>query len=98
MYYKKQLEKAKKYDIDIISLDVANEVDCSFNIELTDDEFELICGFVEECYLKSEYSNIWSLTKALYDLITDEENKLSIEDLINKTSRYDLIEKASWYD
>ena len=98
MYYREQLEKAKQNDIDVISLDVANEVECIFDIEMTDEEFELCCGFVEQAYLKSEYISIWSLARALYDMITDEDNTLNIEELIDKTSRYELIEKASWYE
>lgn len=98
MYYREQLELAKKYEIDVISLDVANEVDCIFDIEMTENEFELCCNFIEQCFLKSEYVSIWCIARALYDMITDEENELSIKELIDNTSKWDLIEKASWYN
>lgn len=107
MYYREQLEKSKQYGIDVISLDVANEVECIiFEFEMTEKEFEMICGFVEQCYLKSEYSNIPNLVKAIRDLILKqvyneekEENIYSsIEELINNTSKWDLLEIACWYD
>lgn len=98
MNYKEQLQKAREIGLDIISLSVANEVECIFDIDITNEEFELCCGLVEQAYLKSEYVSIWACARALYDMITDEENKLSIEELIDKTSRNDLLEKASWYE
>lgn len=98
MYYKEKLEKARKYDIDVISLDVANEVQCIFDIEMTDDEFELCCGLVEQAYLKSDHISVWACARALYDMITDEDNEMSIEELIDNTSTWDLVEKACWYD
>lgn len=105
MNYKEQYEKAKEMGLDIISLEVANEVSCTiYEIELTDKEFELCCSMVEDAYLKSDYLSIWTITKALRDLIKnqvlDEEEKIynSIEELIDNTSRWDLIEKASWYE
>jgi hypothetical protein len=98
MSYKEQLEKARKNGIDVISLDVANEVECIFDIEMTEREFEMCCSFIEQSYLKSDHISIWAIARALYDMITDEENQLSIEKLIDETGTYDLIDKASWYD
>lgn len=105
MNYKEQLQKAKEMTLDIISLQVAMEVSCTFyEIELTDKEFELCCSIIENAYLKSEYSNVWNIAKALRDLIKnqvlDEEEKIynSIEELIDNTSKWDLLEKASWYE
>ena len=105
MNYKEQLQKANEMGLDIISLQVANEVSCTFyEIELTDKEFELCCSTIENAYLKSEYLSVWNITKALRDLIKnqvlDEEEKIynSIEELIDNTSKCNLIEKASWYE
>jgi hypothetical protein len=107
MNYREQLEKAKEIGIDPISLQVANEVECVIvEFEMTPREYQLICSFVEQCYLKSEYSNIYNLVRAIRDLILKqvyneekEENIYSsIEELINETSRWDLLEVASWYD
>lgn len=105
--YKQTLETAKKYGIDPISLQVANEVECTIvEFEMSNEEFEMICGFVEQCYLESEYSSIWSITRALRDLILkdvfseEEEDKVfdSIENLIQNLDVYDLLEVASYYD
>lgn len=107
MNYREQLEKAKEIGIDPISLNVANEVECTIvEFEMTPREYQLICSFVEQCYLTSEYSNIYNLVKAIRDLILKkvyneekEENIYSsIEELIDETSRWDLLEVASWYD
>lgn len=99
MYYRRQLEKAKQYEIDVISLDVANEVECIFDFEMDEREFEMCCSFVEQAYLKSDHISIWACTRALYDMIKDEDNEYnSIEELIDNTGVYDLMEKACWYE
>lgn len=107
MNYREQLKKAKEIGIDPISLTVANEVECTiYEFEITPREYQLICSFVEQCYLNSEYSSIYNLVKAIRDLILnqvyneDKEKNIysSIEELINETSRSDLLLVASWYD
>lgn len=99
MYYKEQLEKAKKYGVDWLSINVANEVQSVFDIELTEKDFERCCSLIEQAYLKSEYSNVLHLTKALYDMITDTDNEYkTINELMENITTWELIEKASWYD
>ena len=104
LYYKEQLEKAKKYDIDWVSLYVANEIEVYFEavgINLNEEEFESVCSFIEDCYLSSEYSGVADCVKAMTDIIENEreENKnISIDEIINKTSKWYLLDKASWYN
>lgn len=104
LYYKEQLEKASKYKIDCLSLNVANEIECYFEaveIYLSEEEFENVCSFVKDCYLKSEYSSVENCVKAMASIIEkekEENENISIDEIINKTSKWDLLETASWYD
>lgn len=67
MFYKKQLEIAKKNNINIIGLDIANEVESIFE-NLLDDDFEKSCALVERAYLKSEDLSINQIVRALQKL------------------------------
>ena len=103
-YYREQLEKAQKYDIDWLALYVANEIDCYFEaveIILNEEEFENVCSFVRCCYLASEYSNVENCVKAMASIIEKEKEEnanISINEIIDKTSRWDLLDVASYYD
>lgn len=103
-YYKEQLEKAKKYDIDWLSLSIANEVQDYFEVEeitLNEEEFENVCHFIVKRYLNSEYSNISNYVKAMASIIEREKEEnanISIDEIIDKTSRWDLLYLARDYD
>lgn len=96
MYYREQLKKARKYDIEVISLLVANEVDCLFDFEMTEQEFEKCCALIETSFLYSRVS-VRALARALCDIIEDNQNK-SINELIDSMKHYDLMHKAYCYE
>ena len=91
--YKEQLERAKENNINIIALNVAYEVHCTFDW-VTDYEFEKICELIKTAYLKSEYAELWQLIRALYNICdNDEEN--DILQVVANTSISSLIDEAS---
>lgn len=100
MNYREQLQKAKEIGINPISLQVANEAEYWFSgIELSENDFELICELIEDSWLKSEYSHINNLTRALYNIICEcDLTEVSIEDIVKNTSLVELIIMGEDYE
>lgn len=107
MNYKEQLLKARELGFDPISLEVAFEVSCGFydhifDIKITDNEFEMVCNLIEECYLKSENITIYQLVRALYGIVEryiyENDYNGTLEEIVINTSRNTLIEEACWYE
>lgn len=100
MNYREQLQKAKEIGIDPISLEVASEVEYWFSgIELSENEFELICELIKDSYLKSPYAHIYNLAHALYIIICEYDlNEESVEDIVKNTSINELIASGEEYE
>lgn len=94
MTFKEQLKIANDHDLSILDLEIANECDCVFNFDYTDDDFEALCGVIRTAYLKAEEMTIIALVQCVSDLITDEN--YTVQQVLDVTT-WDLIEKASWY-
>lgn len=94
MTFKEQLKIANDNDLSILDLEIANECDCVFDFDYTNDDFEAICGVIRTAYLKAEEMTIIALVQCVSDLITDEN--YTIQQVLDLTS-WELIEKASWY-
>ena len=94
MTFKEQLKIANDHDLSILDLEIANECDCVFDFEYTDDDFEALCGVIRTAYLKAEEMTIIALVQCVSDLITDEN--YTVQQVLDVTT-WDLIEKASWY-
>lgn len=94
MTFKEQLKIANDNDLSILDLEIANECDCVFDFDYTNDDFEAICGVIHTAYLKAEEMTIIALVQCVSDLITDEN--YTIQQVLDLTS-WELIEKASWY-
>ena len=54
MTFKEQLKIASDNNLSILDLDVANECDCIFNFNYTNNEFEALCACVKRAYLESD--------------------------------------------
>ena len=52
MTFKEQLKIANDNDLSILDLEIANECDCVFDFDYTDDDFEALCGVIRTAYLK----------------------------------------------
>ena len=94
MTFKEQLKIANDNDLSILDLEIANECDCVFDFEYTDDDFEALCGVIRTAYLKAEEMTIIALVQCVSDLITNEN--YTVQQVLDVTT-WDLIEKASWY-
>jgi hypothetical protein len=94
MKYKEQLEKVRQMGISIIDLEVANECECVFDFDYTEEEFEKLCGLAVELYLKSSEITACSIAYTLKELIVNERH--TIEDILD-FNKWELIEMASYY-
>lgn len=95
-YYKNLLQKAKENNIEVVDLDVANELSCCLNEEVSDKKFDEACSLIKETYLKYEDLTVESVTRALLDYIADENKTLETFDLTSITCR-ELGDKAYHY-
>ena len=76
--YRQSLDKAIEQKINILTIEIANEVNCIFNMEkFNDNDFEIACSLVETAYLKSEDLSINQITRALYKLIWTDNKQLA---------------------
>lgn len=101
--YKQTLETAKKYGVDLIMLTVATEIqDLKYDLlnkSMSEEEFELCCGLVEDAYLKSENITINQLKRALSDIIECPGNaRKSIKEIVTTMKLKFLIDEACWYE
>lgn len=95
-YYRNLLQKAKENNIEVVDLDVAHELSCYLNEEVSDKKFDEACSLIKETYLKYEDLTVWSVTRALLDHIADEDETLETFDLTSIT-RSELCDKACHY-
>ena len=92
MTYKEQLNKVRDLGISICDLEVANELDAVLDFEYTEEEFESLCAFGVEIYLKAEKMTTDAIAYCINDLV-EEEGKTVKE--ILKMNKWDFIDKAS---
>ena len=88
--FKETLKLASKFNINSFDLEIANEVAFQFNsyeIKLTNKQFEKVCTMVKDAYLKSEDLTIEKLVETYIILIKRGEEKI--------TKRM-LIDEACW--
>ena len=92
MTYREQLNKVRDLGLSICDLEIANELDAVLDFEYTEDEFESLCAFSVEIYLKAETMTTDAIAYCINDLV-DEEGKTVKE--ILKMNKWDFIDKAS---
>jgi len=95
MTFRDQLNEVNDLGISICELEVANECDCIFNFEYTDEEFEELCSFALYCYLKDCSGQIapMHIARAIQELIV--EDKKTVDEVISM-NKWDMLEKASY--
>lgn len=94
MTFKEQLKIANDNNLSILDLEIADECDCVFEFEYTDEEFEKLCTRIRYAYLKAEEMTVTALVHCVIDLINEED--LTIEQIC-EMDVYDFILKTSWY-
>lgn len=92
MTYREQLNKVRDLGLSICDLEIANELDAVLDFEYTEDEFESLCAFSVEIYLKAETMTTDAIAYCINDLV-NEEGKTVKE--ILKMDKWDFIDRAS---
>ena len=87
MNYKETLEQARKANIDIFALHIADEVGAIFGEDHPD--FEKLCAVMSELYLNTYHMSCETLGNALRFELNSEEIKL--EDVIKGSEAWDLV-------
>ena len=94
MTYREQLNKLEELGITPTSIEVGNSCDCIFEFNYSDEEFEKLCNFAEEMYLKADVMTTDAVAKYINDLV-NEDGK-TVEEIL-KMDKWDFIVKASNY-
>lgn len=92
MTYREQLNKVRDLEISICDLEVANEIDAVLDFEYTEEEFESLCAFSVEIYLKAEKMTTDAIAYCINDLV--EEKGKTVKEIL-KMNKWDFIDKAS---
>lgn len=92
MTYREQLDKVRDLGISICDLEVANELDAVLDFEYTEEEFESLCAFSVEIYLKAEKMTTDAIAYCINDLV--EEKGKTVKEIL-KMNKWDFIDKAS---
>ena len=94
--YKETLEFARKNDISVTDLLVADEVESKF-YDVDEKEFEKICEVVENAYLKSDSIAVWEIVMALKEMAYEYEDENGEKLDYSSVDKYKLLEKASYF-
>ena len=94
MTYREQLNKLEELGITPTSIEVGNSCDCIFDFNYSDEEFEKLCNFAEEMYLKAYVMTTDAVAKCINDLV-NEDGK-TVEEIL-EMDKWDFINKASNY-
>lgn len=92
MTHREQLNKVRDLGISICDLEIANELDAVLNFEYTEEEFESLCAFGVEIYLKAEKMTTDAIAYCINDLV--EEKGKTVKEIL-KMNKWDFIDKAS---
>lgn len=92
MTHREQLNKVRDLGISICDLEIANELDAVLDFEYTEEEFEDLCAFGVEIYLKAEKMTTDAIAYCINDLV-EEEGK-TVEEIL-KMNKWDFIVKAN---
>lgn len=93
MNYRESLTKVQELGISICDLEIANELDCVLDFEYTDEQFEQLCEFCSNAYLKSESVTANALALAVNDLIAEGN---TVDEVLG-LDKWTFIDKASYY-
>ena len=94
MTYREQLNKLEELGITPTSIEIGNSCDCIFDFNYSDEEFEKLCNFAEEMYLKADAMTTDAIACCINDLV-NEDGK-TVEEIL-EMDKYDFIDKASYW-
>jgi hypothetical protein len=93
MTYREQLDKVNELGINICDLTIANELDCVLDCEYTEKDFERLCDFARNVYLKSSDITAEAIARAIDDLLSQGKTVGKIVAM----NKYSFISKAFNY-
>ena len=93
MTYREQLNKLEELGITPTSIEVGNSCDCIFDFDYSDEEFEKLCNFAEEMYLKADVMTTGAVAKYINQLVEDGK---TVEEIL-EMDKWVFIDKASNY-
>ena len=93
MTYREQLNKVNELGMNVCDLTIANELDCVLDCEYAEKDFERLCEFAENVYLKSDSITAEAIANAIYDLL---ENGETVGEIV-AMNKYSFIDKAICY-
>ena len=94
MTYREKLNKLEELGITPTSIEIGNSCDCIFDFNYSDEEFEKLCNFAEEMYLKADVMTTDAVAKCINDLV-NEDGK-TVEEIL-EMDKWDFIGRASNY-
>ena len=94
MTHREQLNKLEELGITPTSIEIGNSCDCIFDFNYSDEEFEKLCNFAEEMYLKADVMTTDAVAKCINDLV-NEDGK-TVEEIL-EMDKWDFIGRASNY-
>lgn len=91
MTYREQLNKLEELGITPTSIEIGNSCDCIFDFNYSDEEFEKLCNFAEEMYLKADVMTTDAVAKYINQLVEDGK---TVEEIL-EMDKWVFIDKAS---
>ena len=93
MTYREQLNKLKELGITPTSIEVGNSCDCIFDFDYSDEEFEKLCNFAEEMYLKADVMTTNAVAKYINQLVEDGK---TVEEILEMDKWYFIDKASNW--
>lgn len=93
MTYREQLNKVNELGINICDLTIANELDCVLDCDIKETDFERLCEFAENVYLKSDSITAEAIARAIDDLLLQGKTVGQVVAM----NKYSFIDKAICY-
>lgn len=94
MKFREQLDMVEALRLNMCDLVIANECDCIFSFEYTDEQFEDLCAVAKLVYMESDYIEAHHIASAINNLI--DQNGQTIDEVL-EMDIYDLSDKAAEY-
>ena len=94
MTYRESLNKLEELGITPTSVEIANSCDCIFDFDYSDEEFEKLCNFAEEMYLKADVMTTDAVAKYINNLV-NEDGK-TVEEILEMDKWYFIDKASNW--
>lgn len=94
MTHRESLNKLEELGITPTSIEIGNSCDCIFDFDYSDEEFEKLCNFAEEMYLKADVMTTDAVAKYINNLV-NEDGK-TVEEILEMDKWYFIDKASNW--